>query len=777
MGEEMSFKELLLSEMEKLRDELKNAEEAIAERARVKATLDRNIKALLEDIKRHPAILSNIPLEEIHVLKACLSRMKQYGAENNCPGMMEDEINDIETLIGEWEQANRHENIRAENKEKDFLGGITMVDSYQSKKEEALRIYEEYREFDWHFKRETLEERAENIRNEKFYLMVVGEAKSGKSTFINAYLGAEILPMDVLQCTSALIEITYGETKILTATYADGREEYRTGEDDIREFLKAHAAIPEEYRNIPVTAINNEILIKSQGHIKPSEVEDLIKAEKPEGRNEDEYSTLVWKYVDEKKDSWQDIVIKITLSYPLSEDLKDVTIIDSPGVNALGMVGDVTEKSLKKADALILAKPLSGAAVEAEPFMKFLSSSARERCKGALLLVLTRKAGIKGSDLVKLLNQAVAQYGEYVPADHIAPVDSKLQLYRSLCEGKTEDEIEDFLEKEAANDALVLWYKSDRKKSVFLKRLEEKSGFVDVTEMLDRFGGQAKHKQLYDFLSLIGQGYDDFARTLKDHFAELEKAKSLEELRVNIDKKKEEIANIQEKMNRGVQKIRYDYTEGDAARIKQCANKEFEQYKKAIQGVTSIDDLKKKAYAGQERFNVFRKDLQKQIISDCNKTLIEYADLSTVKFESLVPVFTEEDLKSIEEDTKNNASERTSYEKKFCSSEYKYGPVYSADMHLRAFREAILRNLENTKQKMVNTITGDFRKITSVYIAELANNANTNSKSLDNLLKRLETEEKSIQEEKKAIEAKLQTIEEKYADLDKIKGGIKNVIS
>ena len=41
--------------------------------------------------------------------------------------------------------------------------------------------------------------------------MVLGEAKSGKSTFINAYLGVNLLPTGILQCTSSIIKIKYGE--------------------------------------------------------------------------------------------------------------------------------------------------------------------------------------------------------------------------------------------------------------------------------------------------------------------------------------------------------------------------------------------------------------------------------------------------------------------------------------------------------------------------------------------------------------------------------------
>lgn len=36
----------------------------------------------------------------------------------------------------------------------------------------------------------SLEKRVDNIRQDKFLLMIAGEAKSGKSTFINAYLWA-----------------------------------------------------------------------------------------------------------------------------------------------------------------------------------------------------------------------------------------------------------------------------------------------------------------------------------------------------------------------------------------------------------------------------------------------------------------------------------------------------------------------------------------------------------------------------------------------------------
>ena len=122
-----------------------------------------------------------------------------------------------------------------------------------------------------------LQNQAKNIRDDKFLLMVVGEAKSGKSTFINAYLGKEILPMDVKQCTSAIVEIRYGEKFILTATYADDRVVTYEDEEAIKKFLIENASLDDEYRDIPVPTINIEILMKKCGKMpRDYEIKELM---------------------------------------------------------------------------------------------------------------------------------------------------------------------------------------------------------------------------------------------------------------------------------------------------------------------------------------------------------------------------------------------------------------------------------------------------------------------------------------------------------------------
>ena len=109
-----------------------------------------------------------------------------------------------------------------------------MESNYRQFKEDVLKNYEFFvrmiddirQEGETRFdgSLEALKVQAENIREDRFMLMVVGEAKSGKSTFINAYLKKDILPMDVKQCTNAVVEIRDGEKYRLTATYANDRK-------------------------------------------------------------------------------------------------------------------------------------------------------------------------------------------------------------------------------------------------------------------------------------------------------------------------------------------------------------------------------------------------------------------------------------------------------------------------------------------------------------------------------------------------------------------------
>ncbi|MDJ0733337.1 MAG: dynamin family protein [Nostocaceae cyanobacterium] len=63
------------------------------------------------------------------------------------------------------------------------------------------------------------------IENKTFWVAVVGEFKRGKSTFINALLGEEILPSDIDPCSATLNRVTYSINSFVEVEFKDGRKE------------------------------------------------------------------------------------------------------------------------------------------------------------------------------------------------------------------------------------------------------------------------------------------------------------------------------------------------------------------------------------------------------------------------------------------------------------------------------------------------------------------------------------------------------------------------
>lgn len=72
---------------------------------------------------------------------------------------------------------------------------------------------------------ESIEETLDKVANDSFEVAIIGEFKRGKSTLINAILGKEILPADVLPTTATLNRVTYGITPGVTVAYKDGNKE------------------------------------------------------------------------------------------------------------------------------------------------------------------------------------------------------------------------------------------------------------------------------------------------------------------------------------------------------------------------------------------------------------------------------------------------------------------------------------------------------------------------------------------------------------------------
>ncbi|BAZ39173.1 dynamin [Calothrix sp. NIES-4101] len=75
---------------------------------------------------------------------------------------------------------------------------------------------------------------SKNLRSGVFRLMVLGDMKRGKSTFLNALIGEKILPSDVNPCTALLTVLRYGSQKKVTVYFNDSKSPQDMGFDEFK---------------------------------------------------------------------------------------------------------------------------------------------------------------------------------------------------------------------------------------------------------------------------------------------------------------------------------------------------------------------------------------------------------------------------------------------------------------------------------------------------------------------------------------------------------------
>lgn len=76
----------------------------------------------------------------------------------------------------------------------------------------------------------------ERLQSQKLTLVVVGEFKKGKSTFINALLGESVLPADILPTTATINRVVFGSTQTVTIHYKN-QETHQISIDRLEEYV------------------------------------------------------------------------------------------------------------------------------------------------------------------------------------------------------------------------------------------------------------------------------------------------------------------------------------------------------------------------------------------------------------------------------------------------------------------------------------------------------------------------------------------------------------
>jgi hypothetical protein len=151
-----------------------------------------------------------------------------------------------------------------------------------------------------------LRDRATQLREDRFRVVVVGEFKRGKSTLLNAMLGDQVLPQRVTEATAIITLIQYGEKPEARIVFVDGR---------VDDLLSIEAFRQHYELNLEDTAYNEN------------------------DRNEarDRFS----------------VVDHAVLSYPVELCRHRVELVDSPGLGAHDVRTQRTRKFLPRADAVV----------------------------------------------------------------------------------------------------------------------------------------------------------------------------------------------------------------------------------------------------------------------------------------------------------------------------------------------------------------------------------------------------------------------------------------
>jgi len=88
---------------------------------------------------------------------------------------------------------------------------------------------------------------SQNLQKGVFRLLVLGDMKRGKSTFLNALIGENLLPSDVNPCTAVLTVLRYGPLKKVTVYFKDGQS---PEELDFKQFKQKYTIDPTEAKQL-----------------------------------------------------------------------------------------------------------------------------------------------------------------------------------------------------------------------------------------------------------------------------------------------------------------------------------------------------------------------------------------------------------------------------------------------------------------------------------------------------------------------------------------------
>jgi predicted GTPase len=210
--------------------------------------------------------------------------------------------------------------------------------------------------------RDVRDSRIPKLEGERFHLVVLGEFNHGKSTFVNALLGAEFLPVGITPTTAAINHVVYSEAPRVRASLSSGEK-------------------------IELT---------------PSELQNWV--------------TVSGEHSAE--------VAYVEVGYPADILRENITLVDTPGVNDLNeQRAEITYGYVPRADAVIFLLDAGQALKESE--REFLSSHVLEGSRDRLIFVLGKMDLLSDAERSAVIDYVRTGLGKLMPEPVLFPVSAK----------------------------------------------------------------------------------------------------------------------------------------------------------------------------------------------------------------------------------------------------------------------------------------------------------------------------------------------------------------
>jgi small GTP-binding protein len=205
----------------------------------------------------------------------------------------------------------------------------------------------------------------QKLQEDRFHLVVVGEFNHGKSSFVNALLGNEALPVGVTPTTATIHHIKFAETPETTVVFASGKRE----------------SIPfGDTRNFAVGGARTV-----------------------------------------------DAVDHLEIGYPAPLLRERILLVDTPGVNDLShQRADITYSYIPRADAVLFL--LDAGQILKESERVFLQEKLLKASRDKIIFVITKWDILSQAERAEALNYAHTQLAMLVSSPRVFPISAELSL-------------------------------------------------------------------------------------------------------------------------------------------------------------------------------------------------------------------------------------------------------------------------------------------------------------------------------------------------------------